>query len=498
MPFSTFLRLHGDHHCACAQTWRQFSHFSKSFWTKKINALRKKNVVGKDTSFLVLSLGKPKQGPSPGKTSFVSDRSGSGSILKFLILLRRLPTWPSSMNCSLRIGDFRPSSWHRPSIGWAPGSTSLKTPWSRPSAESTQWRRRPPNQARTSPCAGTDEGLGDHRHGTAKGDGRSPCLTPRRHCWRGEEAGRGGTDGQHYHFWFTRKQRRGYQTGCQPSVYRYPEGHEQHCFSTPPSWPPDDVEEHEPTTTCSRALRLDRRQASSRPRPIATEGHNHIFEWRSYQTRARTEKKKRLLPKLKALQAQNIKSVHFAEGSSVFSKATTHRQENGGTATDAWFIWLHGFLNPKDTHPCLRPHRDIKLNFRQVGFCGNPACPWWDMNLAIGRKAPHVSLQLFNNSRDLAGRHRDRKAALRVASTGRSRWTSTHNSNAIRSTCASRHTWRRTETHIAHERSCAWTYRSLRSTNMFLDGCLPTLWRVAAYWTECVDGRHIVSRLSAP
>ena len=41
-PFSTFLRLHGDHHCACAQNWRHFSFFSKSFKTKKIKALRPK------------------------------------------------------------------------------------------------------------------------------------------------------------------------------------------------------------------------------------------------------------------------------------------------------------------------------------------------------------------------------------------------------------------------------------------------------------------------
>ena len=41
-PFSTFLRLQGDHHCACAQKWRHFSFFSKTFQTKKIKALRPK------------------------------------------------------------------------------------------------------------------------------------------------------------------------------------------------------------------------------------------------------------------------------------------------------------------------------------------------------------------------------------------------------------------------------------------------------------------------
>ena len=42
-PFSTFLRLQGDHHCACAQKWCHFSFFSKSFQTKKkIKALRPK------------------------------------------------------------------------------------------------------------------------------------------------------------------------------------------------------------------------------------------------------------------------------------------------------------------------------------------------------------------------------------------------------------------------------------------------------------------------
>ena len=42
-PFSTFLRLQGDHHCACAQKWRHFSFFSKTFQAKKkIKALRPK------------------------------------------------------------------------------------------------------------------------------------------------------------------------------------------------------------------------------------------------------------------------------------------------------------------------------------------------------------------------------------------------------------------------------------------------------------------------
>ena len=41
-PFSTFLRLQGDHQCACAQKWCHFSYFVKSFQTKKIKALRPK------------------------------------------------------------------------------------------------------------------------------------------------------------------------------------------------------------------------------------------------------------------------------------------------------------------------------------------------------------------------------------------------------------------------------------------------------------------------
>ena len=46
-PFSTFLRLQCDHHCACAQKWCHFSFvsffiFFKSFQTKKIKALRPK------------------------------------------------------------------------------------------------------------------------------------------------------------------------------------------------------------------------------------------------------------------------------------------------------------------------------------------------------------------------------------------------------------------------------------------------------------------------
>ena len=41
-PFSTFLRLQGDHHCAGAQKWCPFSYFSKSFQTKRIKAIRPK------------------------------------------------------------------------------------------------------------------------------------------------------------------------------------------------------------------------------------------------------------------------------------------------------------------------------------------------------------------------------------------------------------------------------------------------------------------------
>ena len=41
-PFSTFLRLQGVHHCACAQKWCHFSLVSKSFQAKKIKALRPK------------------------------------------------------------------------------------------------------------------------------------------------------------------------------------------------------------------------------------------------------------------------------------------------------------------------------------------------------------------------------------------------------------------------------------------------------------------------
>ena len=41
-PFSTFLRLQGDHHCACGQKWCRFSFFFKIFQTKKIKALRPK------------------------------------------------------------------------------------------------------------------------------------------------------------------------------------------------------------------------------------------------------------------------------------------------------------------------------------------------------------------------------------------------------------------------------------------------------------------------
>ena len=40
-PFSTFLRLQGDHHCACAQKWCHF-HFFQELSNKKIKALRRK------------------------------------------------------------------------------------------------------------------------------------------------------------------------------------------------------------------------------------------------------------------------------------------------------------------------------------------------------------------------------------------------------------------------------------------------------------------------
>ena len=42
-PFSTFLRLQGDHHCACAQKWCHFSFFFQELSNKKkIKALRQK------------------------------------------------------------------------------------------------------------------------------------------------------------------------------------------------------------------------------------------------------------------------------------------------------------------------------------------------------------------------------------------------------------------------------------------------------------------------
>ena len=41
-PFSTFLSLQGDHHCACAQKWCHFWFFFKSFQTKKFKAPRPK------------------------------------------------------------------------------------------------------------------------------------------------------------------------------------------------------------------------------------------------------------------------------------------------------------------------------------------------------------------------------------------------------------------------------------------------------------------------
>ena len=41
-PFSTFLRLHGDHQCACAQKWCHFCILFQELSNKKIKALRPK------------------------------------------------------------------------------------------------------------------------------------------------------------------------------------------------------------------------------------------------------------------------------------------------------------------------------------------------------------------------------------------------------------------------------------------------------------------------
>ena len=75
-------------------------------------------------------------------------------------------------------------------------------------------------------------------------------------------------------------------------------------------------------------------------------------------------------------------------------------------------------------------------------------------------------------------------------------WTFTLNvnSNAMRSTCAS-HLKKNGDSHRSPEKLCL-NMSKFALTSIFLDGCLPTLWRVTAYWTECVDGRHNVSRLS--
>ena len=42
--FSTFLRLEGDHHCACAQKWCHFSYFPRPFKQKKTKNLQPKMI----------------------------------------------------------------------------------------------------------------------------------------------------------------------------------------------------------------------------------------------------------------------------------------------------------------------------------------------------------------------------------------------------------------------------------------------------------------------
>ena len=108
--------------------------------------------------------------------------------------------------------------------------------------------------------------------------------------------------------------------------------------------------------------------------------------------------------------------------------------------------------------------------------------------LAIGRKAPHVSSATFQN-----GDHVTQPLAWSCRAPSRSKrgaarcieWTFTLNvnSDAMRSTCEEERRLTSFMREVVLEHN-----QSLRSTSIFLDGCLPSLWRVAAYWTECVDG----------
>ena len=107
-------------------------------------------------------------------------------------------------------------------------------------------------------------------------------------------------------------------TGCQPSVYRYPEGHEQHCFSTRlPDPRTTSKNTNRPRLVHVRFGSIDDKLRVVRARSQLKGTTIFLNE---DLTKPEQEQKKRLLPKLKALQAKNIKSVHFRRAVLYFQK----------------------------------------------------------------------------------------------------------------------------------------------------------------------------------
>ena len=81
-PFLTFLRLQGDHHCACAQKWCHFSFFPRAFNSPRFSAAGMVRMKNHEKSGWVHLIWNPGQvliagcGETPGRArTFISDQS---------------------------------------------------------------------------------------------------------------------------------------------------------------------------------------------------------------------------------------------------------------------------------------------------------------------------------------------------------------------------------------------------------------------------------------